>query len=377
MNQAPVVPYANRLIVLHGMMGFIQYAIGFSVPLLKRDLEISRVMASSHNIGWAIAVISLSILIPRHIHRYQPHRLLRLGWALTIIGIFGYCLGRTLWITVPSFTLSAIGATIFNNTNAATLGSHSGTAVKMMLRTVGISGLFGAISPTIIGIFTRGGVEWRFTITVATIIFGSIALLMIPQIAMRDMSTRQSKKIVWDKSFLILVFFGFLTIWLETGTTTWSLDLLVDRGMSLRNAVLIVTAVGYFISLSRISFSFMSQVTTNFMWIFSTLFMTLGLLMIILATTPTFTFVGLLFAGFGLGPLNAIALARSAASEQGPDVGIASFAIGMGPALGIAPWIMGWMSESLGFEWAYAFILLILAIATFMYIYIDKNVVKR
>jgi MFS family permease len=105
--------------------------------------------------------------------------------------------------------------------------------------------------------------------------------------------------------------------------------------------------------------------------------MTLGLVIIIAIRTPTLTFVGLLIAGFGLGPLNAIALARSAASEQGPDVGIASFAIGMGPALGIAPWIMGWMSESIGFEWAYAFILLILGIATYVYIYVDKNVVKR
>ena len=89
MNQAPVLPYANRLITVHGMMGFIQYAIGFSVPLIKRDLEISRVLASLHNIGWALAVITLSILIPRHIHKYPPHRLLRFGWILTIIGIFG------------------------------------------------------------------------------------------------------------------------------------------------------------------------------------------------------------------------------------------------------------------------------------------------
>jgi MFS family permease len=101
------------------------------------------------------------------------------------------------------------------------------------------------------------------------------------------------------------------------------------------------------------------------------------LVMIIVTRTPTLTFVGLLIAGFGLGPFNAIALARSAASEQGPDAGIASFAIGMGPALGIAPWIMGWMSESIGFEWAYGFILIILALSSYIYIYVDKNVVKR
>ena len=377
MNQAPVLPYANRLITVHGMMGFIQYAIGFSVPLIKRDLEISRVLASLHNIGWALAVITLSILIPRHIHKYPPHRLLRFGWILTIIGIFGFCLGRTLWITVPSFTLSAIGATIFNNTNSATLGSHSGTAVKMMLRTTGIGGLFGSISPTIIGIFTRGGVEWRYTIMISTIIFGTLALIMIPQVAMRDMTGGNRTKIRWDKSFLILAFFGFITIWLEVGITTWSLDLMIDRGMSLRNAVLIVTAIGYFISLSRISFSFVSGATTNFIWIFSTIFMIIGLVMIVTANAPTATLIGLLLAGFGVGPLGAIALARSAASEQGPDIGIASYAIGMGPALGIAPWIMGWVSEALGFSIAYSFILVILVIATLLYVYVDKNVVKR
>ena len=212
---------------------------------------------------------------------------------------------------------------------------------------------------------------------ISTIIFGTVALIMIPQVAMRDMTGGNRTKIRWDKSFLILAFFGFITIWLEVGITTWSLDLMIDRGMSLRNAVLIVTAIGYFISLSRISFSFVSGATTNFIWIFSTIFMIIGLVMIVTANAPTATLIGLLLAGFGVGPLGAIALARSAASEQGPDIGIASYAIGMGPALGIAPWIMGWVSEALGFSIAYSFILVILVIATLLYVYVDKNVVKR
>lgn len=371
------VPYANRLIAVHGMMGFIQYAIGFSVPLLKRDLGISRVLASAHNLGWALAVVTLSIVIPRHIHKFYPHVLLRWGWILTMLGIFGFCLGKSLWITVPSFTLAAVGATIFNNTNSATLGAHSGTAVKMMLRTTGIGGFFGAVSPTVIGIFTRAGIEWRYTIMVTTLALGAIAFTLIPEIAKREVVENHKQKIHWDKSFLVLVFFGFLTIWLEVGLTSWSLDLLIDRGMIVRNAVLVVTIVGYFISTSRIFFSFFSHISIGFMWSFSALLMLSGLVVVIVSNSPIWSLVGLLIAGFGVGPLGGIALARSAASVQGSDVGVASFAIGMGPALGIAPWVMGGMSEKLGFSLAYSFIIVILAIASGVYLYVERNVIKR
>ena len=371
------LPYANRLIAVHGMMGFIQYAIGFSVPLLKRDFEISRVLASAHNIGWALAVVTLSIVIPRHIHNFYPHDLLRLGWILIIIGIYGFCLGRTLWITVPAFTLAAVGATIFNNTNSATLGAHSGTAVKMMLRTTGIGGFFGAVSPTVIGLFTRAGINWRYTIMVTTLILCVIAFKLIPKIEKRELIENQSKKIYWDKSFLILVIFGFLTIWLEVGLTSWSLDLLIDRGMIVRNAVLVVTSVGYFIAISRIFFSFFSHISIKFMWSFSMLLMLTGLLTIILSNSSSLSLLGLLIAGFGVGPLGGIALARSAASVQGADVGVASFAIGMGPALGLAPWVMGGMSEKLGFALAYSFIIVVLIIATAVYLHVEKHVIAR
>lgn len=102
-----------------------------------------------------------------------------------------------------------------------------------------------------------------------------------------------------------------------------------------------------------------------------------GLIIVVVSTSPTFSLLGLLIAGFGVGPLGGIALARSAASEQGSDIGVASFAIGMGPALGLAPWVMGGMSEILGFSLAYSFLIVILALASVVYLYVEKNVIKR
>lgn len=375
-------PYFNRLLAIHGMMGFIQYAVGFSVPLLRRDLHISRVAASAHNIGWAIAVITMSMVIPKFIHRFPPAQLLRMGWLLSTIGILGFAFGKSLLVTLPSFTLAAIGATIFNNTNSAILGSHSPSALKMMLRTTGIGGLFGALAPTVIGvlshgIFNVGEIKWNYTVSVTTLILATVAFFLIPEIPSRAQESGDVLKIKWNKSFLLLVLFGFLTIWLESGTVTWALDLLVDRGQELKTAVIFVTAVGYFIAISRIAFSFAPKVGTKMLWNFSAVLLGGALLTIVVTDSYSISLAALIVAGFGVGPLGGIALANSARSEQGPDVGVASFALGMGPALGIAPWVMGGVSETLGFPAAYALIFIILILATLLFYHLEKAKVER
>jgi fucose permease len=365
--------YFNRLLAIHGMMGFIQYAVAFSVPLLRRDLHITRVEASLHNMGWALAVVTVSFTLPKFTQRFSPRHLLQVGWLLSLIGILCFCLGQTLFVTVPAFTLAAVGATIFNNTNAAILGSHSPTALKMMLRTTGIGGLLGALSPTVIGVFAHNGVSWSVTVGVSTILIGVVAILIIPIIPSRSEGTKYQLRIRWDADFISLVCFGFITIWLECGSVSWALDLLVDRGQELKTAVIFVTAVGYFIAISRILFSFFPNIRTRTLWNYSAIFMGGSLICIILTHSYTVTLIALICTGFGVGPLGGISLGKSARSEQGPDVGVASFALGMGPALGIAPWVTGGVSERWGFSAAYTLILVFLVIATVLFYRLEKK----
>lgn len=364
--------YFNRLLALHGMMGFVQYAVAFSVPLLRRDLHISRVEASMHNVGWALAVTTISFTLPKFTQRFSPRNMLQAGWSLCILGIISFCLGESLLVTIPAFTIAAIGATIFSNTNSAILGSHSPTALKMMLRTTGIGGLLGALSPTVIGLFASKGVSWSVTVGVSTVVIGIVALISIPAIPLREENAEYQLRIRWDSTFISLVCFGFLTIWLECGTVAWALDLLVDRGQELKTAVIFVTAVGYFIAISRILFSFYPNIKTSTLWNYSAIFMGGSLICIIATQSYTTSLIALICAGFGVGPLVGIALAKSAQSSQGPDVGIASFALGMGPALGIAPWVMGGVSERWGFSAAYSLILLFLLIATLLFYRLEK-----
>lgn len=363
----------KKLLTAHAIMGFIQFALGFSVALLKQDFGISRVLASTHNICWAFSVILISIMAPKYIYRIPPHQTLRFGWVLTMIGIFGFCLGRSLWVTVPFFSLAAVGATLFNNTNSGVLGSTPRSALKMMFRSSGLGTFCGALLPTSMGVLIRNGIEWRISLIVAAIIFGLTSLWIIPKIAILDIHSKHDKIATWGRSFVLLVLFGFLTTWLEVSTVVWSIDLMRDRGANLSVAVIIASTLGYMIGVVRVLISWLPKIPHNIVWRISSLSIVAGIILISFSNSQNSTFVGLFITALGVGSVAPIALTCSVTSDKSVDHGVATFTIGMGAALGLAPLSMAWLSENYGFSQAYFSIIIILLIANIIYPKVVKN----
>lgn len=349
-------------------MGFLMYGMGFCVPLLKRDMGISRSVASLHNIGFASTIILISFAAPKLIQRYSPRLVMSAGWAITTIGVVSFALGRTLWITVPAMSVTAVGATLFNNTNAATLGHASGMSMKVMLRQTGIAAAAGAFAPSIIGTLIRFGISWRITIGIFALLIGILAVKTLPQIPKRPPVLLKEGERHWDRSLLIIVAFGFSATILETASGAWALDLLISRNVAIGSAVLLVALFSYGIAISRLGFSFTSTFSENDVWAISFLLALIGLLVVIIFHSDSITVVGLVVAALGIGPLGALALMRAALSHKGADAGIAGNAIGAGPAIGLGPWIMGWASDRSGFSWAYGIPLGMLLIASALYL---------
>lgn len=363
----------KKLLIAHGIMGFIQFALGFSVALLKQDFEISRVLASTHNLCWAVSVISVSIWIPKYIYTVSPHKTLRLGWVLVIIGTVGYCAGRSLWLTIPFFSIAAVGATLFNNTNSGVLGSNPSSALKMMFRSSGLSTFCGAFLPTSMGLLIRNGIEWRISIVIATIIFGLTTLLIIPKIAVLDLQGNHNKIIKFSKSFILLVLFGFFTTWLEVSTVVWSIDLMLERGASKSSAVIFASAIWYLIGFYRILISLLTVIRLNLIWIISSAFIVIGIFIIGGLNSYKFTFVGLCITALGVALVTPVSLACSVTSDQSVDHGVATFTIGMGAALGLAPLTMAWISQSYGFSQAYFSMIIILLVSNIIFLKVKKN----
>ena len=362
-----------RLVTLNAMSSFLMGAIGFSVQLIKRDFELSRVIASWHNIGYAAALVVVSLALLGHGHRRPANQTIRFGWALMILGSLAYCLSPNMYFSVPAMILTVTGMVIAGNTTLAILGSHSKTAMKNMFRSTGVGLFMASFSPTLIGLTTQIEIPWRATVATTALLIGIVALSIVPELDARPEPEHQKSKIIWDNTMVAIVIFAFLTITMEIALSAWAIDLLVERGSQVKVSVLMATVAPYFSALSRIYLSTKDDYNLRRIWLFSFLSITSGALLVIFANAPTLTLAGLIIAAAGIGPCASIAIANASSTSQGSDRGVAAFAMGMGVSNGTSPWIMGYVSENWGFASAYFVILVALVLSTYLFATINKK----
>ena len=377
MPQALPRKLVHRLVTLNAMSSFLMGSLGFSIQLIKRDFELTRVVASWHNIGWAAALVFISFILLGHGHRRPAHQTIRFGWALLIIGSLVYCLSPNIYFSVPAVILTATGSVIAGNTTTAILGAHSKTALKNMFRSSGFGLLMASVSPTVIGITTQADIPWRATMATTAVLIGLVALKIVPELEARPEPAHNESKIVWDYPMIAILLFAFMTITMEVSLSAWAIDLLNERGADVKASVLFATIAPYFVALTRIYLSRKDEYNLKRIWQFSFVAIASGILLVIFATSPTLTLAGLIIAAIGIGPCASIAIANASSSVQGSDRGIAVFVIGMGISNGTSPWIMGFVSENFGFAAAYGVILLALIASTYFFIVINKVSLRR
>ena len=376
MPQALPRKLVHRLVLLNALSSYLMGSMTFSIQLIKRDFELTRVIASLHNIGLALSLVVISIALIRGSHHRPAHQTMRFGWGLLVAGSLLYCLSPSIYFSIPAVMIFAAGSVVTGNTATAILGSHSKTALKNMFRTTGFGLFVGALSPTVIGLTTQFEIPWRITMAVTACVIAAVALSIIPELEARPEPEDKLGKIVWDKPILYILFFAFLTITMEVSLSAWALDLLTDRGAPVKIAILFATIGPYFLALSRIYLSTKNEFNLDRIWSFALVSISIGTVLIIFTGSPTLTILGLVIAAIGIGPCAAIAIANASACAQGSDRGIAVFVIGMGVSMGVSPWIMGLLSEAFGFAAAYALILIILIPSTIFFRLINREQVR-
>lgn len=373
MPQALPSKLVHRLVTLNAMSSYLMGSLGFSIQLIKRDFELTRVVASWHNIGWAAALVFISLILLSHGHRRPAHQTIRFGWVILILGSLLYCLSPNIYFSVPAVILTASGSVIAGNTTTAILGAHSKTALKNMFRTTGVGLFMASVSPTVIGITTQGDIPWRATVAITAVIIGLVAIKIVPELEARPEPEHRETGIVWNQAMIAILAFAFLTITMEVSLSAWAVDLLNERGSSIKSSVLFATVAPYFVALSRIYLSTRDKHNLHLIWRFSFISISSGTLLVIFTNSSTLTLAGLIIAAAGIGPCASIAIANASSTAQGADRGIAAFVMGMGISNGASPWIMGFVSENFGFAAAYGVILLALIAATYLFATINKT----
>ncbi|MSO29129.1 MAG: MFS transporter [Candidatus Planktophila sp.] len=373
MPQALPRKLVHRLVTLNALSSYVMGSLGFSIQLIKRDFDLTRVIASWHNIGWAAALVFISFILLGHGHRRPAHQTIRFGWALLILGSLVYCLSPNIYFSVPAVILTATGSVIAGNTTTAILGAHSKTAMKNMFRSTGAGLFMASVSPTVIGLTTQADIPWRTTVATTAVLIGLVALKIVPELEARPEPDHADSKILWNKTMIAILIFAFLTITMELSLSAWAVDLLTERGSEVKSAVLFATVAPYFVALTRIYLSTKDEHNLHRIWRFSFMAIASGVLLVIFASSPTLTLAGLIIAAAGIGPGASIAIAKASSTAQGSDRGIAAFVIGMGISNGTSPWIMGFVSENFGFAAAYTVILVALVLSTYLFVKINRK----
>ena len=373
MPQALPRKLVHRLVLLNAMLSYLMGSLGFSIQLIKRDFSLTRVHAAWHNIGWAGALVIISLVLLSHGHRRPAHQTMRIGWFVVVAGTIMYCLSPNIYFSIPAIALAAAGSVITGNTATAILGSHSKTALKNMFRSTGFGLLMGSVSPTVIGLTTQVDVPWRITVALSAFAIGVVAQLLIPELEARPEPPSGEHAISWDRHLIAIIVFAFLSITMEVSLSSWAVDLLSERGTAVKTAVLFATIAPYFVALSRIFLSTRNEFNLKRIWAYSFVAISTGIALVVFTSSPKLTLAGLIIAAAGIGPCASIAIALASGSAQGSDKGIAAFVMGMGISNGASPWIMGFVSENFGFAAAYAVIFIVLLLTTFTFLWVMKN----
>ena len=364
----------HRLVTLNAMSSYIMGSIGFSIQLIKRDFDLTRVVAAWHNIGWASALVFISLILLGHGHRRPAHQTIRFGWVLMMTGSLVYCLSPNIFFSVPAVIMTASGSVISGNTTTAMLGAHSKTAMKNMFRSTGVGLFMASVSPTVIGLTTQFEIPWRVTVATTAVLIGLVALKIVPELEARPARESHDLKVIWNSTMIAILIFAFMTITMEISLSAWAIDLLTERGSQVKTAVLFATVAPYFVALARIYLSTKDEHNLRHIWSFSFVAISSGTLLVIFASSPTLTLAGLIIAAAGIGPCASIAIANASSSAQGSDRGIAVFVMGMGISNGTSPWIMGFVSENFGFAAAYGVILVALIASTYYFATINRKI---
>ena len=374
MPQALPSKLVHRLVTLNAMSSYLMGSIGFSIQLIKRDFDLTRVVAAWHNIGWASALVFISLILLGHGHRRPAHQTIRIGWAVMIFGSLTHCLSPNIFFSVPAVIMTASGSVIAGNTTTAILGAHSKTAMKNMFRSTGIGLFMASVSPTVIGLTTQVEIPWRVTVATTAVLIGVVALKIVPELEARPEREIHDLRIVWNSTMIAILIFAFMTITMEISLSAWAIDLLTERGSQVKTAILFATVAPYFVALARIYLSTKDEHNLHRIWRFSFVAISSGTLLVIFASSPTLTLAGLIIAAAGIGPCASIAIANASSSAQGSDRGIAVFVMGMGISNGTSPWIMGFVSENFGFAAAYGVILVALIASTYYFATINRKI---
>lgn len=358
--------------------GYFVYGFSPSVLLLRDDQQVSRTVSGLHGTALATGAVLAGVVGARLVGRWGRAAVLRMG----LVGLAGGVLVFTTATALPMTLLGALLAGTFGalmlNTDSAVLSDHHGHAGSAAISEANaLAAATGLLAPLVIGAAAASSLGWRPGFAVAAVL--AVVLLLasarvsVPRPAIHPAIDADSDRSALGEprrrlprrywlAWAVLV----LCISTEFSMTIWAADLLRQQaGLSPGAAAGALSALITGIAVGRLVGGRWSlRRSTEWLLAGSLGITALGFLLFWSATTAWLALPGLLVMGLGISVQFPLGVVRAIAAAQGrPDQATARLSIGAGLAIGLAPFLLGFLADQFGTRRAFLIVPVLLVLA--------------
>ena len=358
------------------LFAFFLYGFGATQALLRDEQGTSRTVASLHATVFAVANVATGLLIPRLIQRWGRGLVIRYAVIVMSIGIAVYTAPFGLTASLIGTALVACGGvSLIATANAFILDYQGSAGPAALTQANALAALFGFVVPLVIGITTAVALGWRtglWALIIALVVAEvfrsrhehtpSIERAETPNVTqpVRAEKIQMPRRFWWSLTVVALLLATEFTL------TLWSADLLRERaGLGPAAAAASLAAVTGGMFLGRLYGSRLAQTWSVDRLLTSSILLALVAFAVAWVSTNPWPILASLFVvGLGISVHWPIGVSRAVASSGGLiDRASGLSSVAAGAAGGIAPFILGALSDSIGFHSAFLIVPVLLATA--------------
>jgi len=353
--------------------GWLLYSFNPSVPLLAAELGVSNAQAGLHGTAMAGGAVLAAALTPWAVRRLGRRAALVAAGVLIAAGIGLLISGWTLAATLSAMVVVSVGGNVAVSAAQAGLVLHHRRAASAAVTEAnGIGSGIGLLGPLAVGACVAAGWGWRpaVAVTAALALATAVAVRLLPaggelgrpEVDVRARADRpgsppgaagSGRAVLASRWFLVTI---VAALALENATTYWATDLVRDRtgaGAGIATA----TTAGLVAGMTLIRFvvgPLSLRVSPARLLAASFAVAVAGWAVLWTATTAPVALAGLFLAGLGYGAQYPLGIALLLGASGGAtDAAQARATVGGGVAVGLAPFLLGALADSVGSHTAF------------------------
>ena len=376
--------------------GWLLYSFSPAIPLIAAEQGISGAQAGLHGTAMAVGTVTSAFISARLVARTGRRAALLLAGAVLVAGVLVLVVGRTTPLTLTGALVTALGGSLAISAAQPALAVHHGEAsASAVSEANGVGALFGLVAPLALGGAVAAGWGWRPAVA-ATVAFVVVASVLVTRLPAGDALGRPAAPAPdpvptpartaaatadgspdttttgrvpgarrYSRAYWLFWSALIAAVGIENATTFWVADLVADRtgaGPGIATAALAGLVGGMAVMRFAVG-ALLNRWSAETVLVAAFAWAAVGWLVTWTATSTGVALGGLVLAGLGYGAQYPLAIALVLRSSSGrPDQAQASSSLGVGLAVGGAPFLLGALADAVGTRAAFVLVPALMAV---------------